>query len=66
MVPSLCSGTLEGSLASGDRAAGSLRRETWLDSERLGHWWGGGSEDRGHMNRGEKGWVGKDGAPWPP
>ena len=27
---------------------------------------GGGSEDRGHMNRGEKGWVGKDGAPWPP
>lgn len=27
---------------------------------------GRGSEDRGHMNRGEKGWVGKDGAPWPP
>lgn len=27
---------------------------------------GRGSEDRGHTNRGEKGWVGKDGAPWPP
>ena len=27
---------------------------------------GRGSEERGHMNRGEKGWVGKDGAPRPP
>ena len=26
---------------------------------------GRGSEERGHMNRGEKGWVGKDGAPRP-
>ena len=27
---------------------------------------GRGTEDRGHMSMGEKGWVGKDGAPRPP